>query len=292
MVVIESIADVRRARAELPSPLGLVPTMGFLHEGHLSLVRRARAECAAVVVSIFVNPTQFGPGEDLERYPRDLERDLDLLRPIGVDLVWTPSPEEVYPPGYQTFIMVQHVSRPLEGKARPIHFRGVATVVAKLYNVCAPQRAYFGQKDAQQAVVVRRMARDLDFPLEVVVCPTVREPDGLAMSSRNAYLAPSERPAATVLFRSLTAVKEALTGGEHDADMLRAIMSRALATEHAVTEEYVSIAHPATLDELEIVEGEALFSMAVRLGRTRLIDNFLLQDGQWSTGVLHEASRA
>ena len=292
MVVIESIADVRRARAELPSPLGLVPTMGFLHEGHLSLVRRARAECAAVVVSIFINPTQFGPGEDLERYPRDLERDLDLLRPIGVDLVWTPSPEEVYPPGYQTFIMVEHVSRPLEGKARPIHFRGVATVVAKLFNVCAPQRAYFGQKDAQQAVVVRRMARDLDFPLEVVVCPTVREPDGLAMSSRNAYLAPSERPAATVLFRSLTAVKEALTGGEHDADMLRAIMSRALATEHAVTEEYVSIAHPATLDELEIVEGEALFSMAVRLGRTRLIDNFLLQDGQWSTGVLHEASRA
>ena len=292
MVVIESIADVRRARAELPSPLGLVPTMGFLHEGHLSLVRRARAECAAVVVSIFINPTQFGPGEDLERYPRDLERDLDLLRPIGVDLVWTPSPEEVYPPGYQTFIMVEHVSRPLEGKARPIHFRGVATVVAKLYNVCAPQRAYFGQKDAQQAVVVRRMARDLDFPLEVVVCPTVREPDGLAMSSRNAYLAPSERPAATVLFRSLTAVKEALTGGEHDADMLRAVMSRTLATEHAVTEEYVSIAHPATLDELEIVEGEALFSMAVRLGRTRLIDNFLLQDGQWSTGVLHEASRA
>jgi pantoate--beta-alanine ligase len=292
MDVIESIADVRRARAELPSPLGLVPTMGFLHEGHLSLVRRARAECAAVAVSIFVNPTQFGPGEDLERYPRDLERDLDLLRPIGVDLVWTPSPEEVYPPGYQTFIMVEHVSRPLEGKARPIHFRGVATVVAKLFNVCAPQRAYFGQKDAQQAVVVRRMARDLDFPLEVVVCPTVREPDGLAMSSRNAYLAPSERPAATVLFRSLTAVKGAFTGGERDADMLRAVMSRTLATEHAVTEEYVSIAHPATLDELEIVEGEALFSLAVRLGRTRLIDNFLLQDGQWSTGVLHGASRA
>jgi pantoate--beta-alanine ligase len=292
MVVIESIVDLRRARPVLPSPLGLVPTMGFLHEGHLSLVRRARAECAAVVVSIFVNPTQFGPGEDLERYPRDLERDLNLLRPIGVDLVWTPSPEEVYPPGHQTFIMVEHVSRPLEGKARPIHFRGVATVVAKLFNVCAPQRAYFGQKDAQQAVVVRRMARDLDFPLDVVVCPTVREPDGLAMSSRNAYLTPSERPAATVLFRALTAVKEALTDGEHDADMLRAVMSRTLATEHAATEEYVSIAHPATLDELEIAKGEALFSMAVRLGRTRLIDNFLLQDGQWSTGVIHEASRA
>jgi len=292
MVVIESIADLRRARADLPSPVGLVPTMGFLHEGHLSLVRRARAECASVVVSIFVNPTQFGPGEDLERYPRDLERDLNLLRPIGVDLVWTPPTEAVYPPGYQTFITVEHVSRPLEGKARPIHFRGVATVVAKLFNVCTPQRAYFGQKDAQQTVVVRRMARDLDFHVEVVICPTVREPDGLAMSSRNANLSPSERPAATVLFRALTAAKDALTGGEHDADMLRAVMSRALATEHAATEEYVSIAHPATLDELEIVEGEALLSMAVRLGRTRLIDNFLLRDGQWSTGFIHEASRA
>jgi pantoate--beta-alanine ligase len=288
MVVVESVADLRRERAALSDPLGLVPTMGFLHEGHLSLVRRARADCASVAVSLFVNPTQFGPGEDLERYPRDLARDLDLLRPIGVDLVWTPPPEEVYPSGYQTFIAVEHVSRPLEGKARPVHFRGVATVVAKLFNVFGPQRAYFGQKDAQQTVVVRRMARDLDFPLEVVVCPTVREADGLAMSSRNAYLTPTERPAATVLYRALMAAKDALQGGERDADMLRATLSRTLGKEPAALEEYVSIAHPATLDELETVEEDALFSMAVRLGRTRLIDNFLLQGGQWNTGVIRE----
>ncbi len=287
MVVVESIADLRRERALLADPLGLVPTMGFLHEGHLSLVRRARAECASVAVSIFVNPTQFGPGEDLERYPRDLARDLELLRPIGADLVWTPPAEAVYPPGYQTFITVDHVSRPLEGKARPVHFRGVATVVAKLFNVFGAQRAYFGQKDAQQCVVVRRMARDLDFPLEVVVCPTIREADGLAMSSRNAYLTPSERPAATVLYRALTAAKEAWQRGERDADMLRAILSRTLGSESATFEEYVSIAHPATLDELETVEEDALFSLALRLGRTRLIDNFLLQGGEWSTGVIH-----
>jgi pantoate--beta-alanine ligase len=292
MIIVESVADLRRVRAELPGPLGLVPTMGLLHEGHLSLVRRARADCASVAVSIFVNPTQFGPGEDLERYPRALERDLNLLRPIGVDLVWTPPPEEVYPSGYQTFVTVEHVSRPLEGKARPIHFRGVATVVAKLFNLFEPHRAYFGQKDAQQTVVVRRMARDLDFPLEVVVCPTVREADGLAMSSRNAYLSPTERPVATVLYRALSAAKEAADRGEHDADILRSVMSRTLADEPVATEEYVSIAHPATLDELETVEGEALFSLAVRLGRTRLIDNFLLHEGEWSTGIIAEGSRA
>jgi len=285
MVIVESVADLRRARAEMPSPLGLVPTMGFLHEGHLSLVRRARADCASVAVSIFVNPTQFGPGEDLERYPRDLERDLNLLRPIGVDLVWTPPPEEVYPAGYQTFATVEHVSRPLEGKARPTHFRGVATVVAKLFNLFEPQRAYFGQKDAQQTIVVRRMARDLDFAVEVVVCPTVREADGLAMSSRNAYLTPAERSGASVLYRALGAAKEALDRGEHDADILRSVMSRTLAGELMATEEYVSIAHPATLDELETIEGEALFSLAVRLGRTRLIDNFLLHEDEWSTGI-------
>src|SRR3990172_6973310 len=209
MVIVESVADLRRARAEMPSPLGLVPTMGFLHEGHLSLVQRARADCASVAVSIFVNPTQFGPGEDLERYPRDLERDLNLLRPIGVDLVWTPPPEVVYPAGYQTFATVEHLSRPLESKSRPTHFRGIATVVAKLFNLFQPQRAYFGQKDAQQTIVVRRMARDLDFVVEVVVCPTVREADGLAMSSRNAYLTPAERPVASVLYRALGAAKQA-----------------------------------------------------------------------------------
>jgi pantoate--beta-alanine ligase len=292
MVIVESIADLRRARAELPGPLGLVPTMGFLHEGHLSLVRRARSDCASVAVSVFVNPTQFGPGEDLEAYPRDLERDLNLLRSIGVDLVWTPPPEEVYPSGYQTFVSVDYVSRPLEGKARPIHFRGVATMVAKLFNLFGPQRAYFGQKDAQQTVVVRRMARDLDFPLEVIVCPTVREVDGLAMSSRNAYLTPSERPVASILFRALGAAKEAVGRGEQDADILRSILSRTLAHEPLVTEEYVSIAHPSTLDELETIEAEALFSLAARLGRTRLIDNFLLHEDHWSTGIIADPSRA
>ena len=291
MVVVESVADLRRARAEMPSPLGLVPTMGFLHEGHLSLVRRARADCASVAVSIFVNPTQFGPGEDLERYPRALERDLNLLRSIGVDLVWTPPPEEVYPAGYQTFVTLDYVSRPLEGKARPTHFRGVATVVAKLLNLFEPQQAYFGQKDAQQTIVVRRMVRDLDFSVEVVICPTVRETDGLAMSSRNAYLTPAERPVASVLYRALGAAKEAMDRGEHDADILRSVMSRTLAGEPMATEEYVSIAHPATLDELETIEEEALFSLAVRLGRTRLIDNFLLHENGWSTGTLTDVRK-
>ena len=291
MVVVETVADLRRARAEMPGPLGLVPTMGFLHEGHLSLVRRARADCASVAVSIFVNPTQFGPGEDLERYPRNLERDLNLLRSIGVDLVWTPPPEEVYPAGYQTFVTLDYVSRPLEGKARPTHFRGVTTVVAKLFNLFEPQRAYFGQKDAQQTIVVRRMARDLDFTVEVVVCPTVREADGLAMSSRNAYLTPAERPVASVLYRALGAAREAVDRGEHDADILRSVMSRTLAGEPLATEEYVSIAHPATLDELETIEQEALFSLAVRLGRTRLIDNFLLHENGWSAGTLTDIRR-
>ncbi len=250
--------------------------MGYLHEGHLSLVRRARAECDHVGVSLFVNPTQFGPNEDLSRYPRDLERDLRLLQAEGVDLVWTPSPEIVYPPGFQTWVTVEDVSRPLEGAHRPGHFRGVATVVAKLFNAFTPDRAYFGQKDAQQVVVIRRMARDLNFPLEIVVCPTVREPDGLAMSSRNAYLNPEERQAATVLHRALTAACEAWQHGERDGEALRALMQSILAAEPLANPEYVSVADPDTLEELERVEGRALLSLAVRIGRTRLIDNVLL----------------
>ncbi len=188
---VASFPDLRAARAALPAPVGLVPTMGFLHEGHLSLVQRARAECQSVVVSIFVNPTQFGPTEDLDAYPRDIPRDLALLAAEGVDLVWSPTPEIMYPPGYQTTVTVAEVTQPLEGARRPGHFEGVATVVAKLFNGVQPHKAYFGQKDAQQAVVIRQMARDLDFPLEIVICPIVREPDGLAMSSRNVYLRPS-----------------------------------------------------------------------------------------------------
>ena len=203
MQTLTTLADLRRARQPLTGTFGLVPTMGFLHAGHLSLVKLARAECDHVGVSIFVNPTQFGPNEDLSAYPRDLARDLGLLEPLGVDLVWTPTPEEMYPDGFQTWVNVEQVTAPLEGKHRPGHFRGVTTVVAKLFNAFTPQRAYFGQKDAQQVVVIRRMVRDLNFPVEIVVGPIVREPDGLALSSRNVYLSPPERQAATVLHRAL-----------------------------------------------------------------------------------------
>ncbi len=276
MKTVTTLQDLRRARAALPAPLGLVPTMGFLHEGHLSLVRRARAECASVAVSIFVNPTQFGPQEDLESYPRDLERDLELLQAEGVDLVWTPTPEIMYPPGFQTWVTVEELTRPLEGARRPGHFRGVTTVVAKLFNAFQPQKAYFGQKDAQQAIVIRRMVQDLNFPLQVVVCPIVREPDGLAMSSRNTYLSPEERRAATVLHRALTAAERAFQAGERDAEALRRIMSQVLAEEPLARPQYVSAADPETLEELQGPVQRALLSMAVYMGETRLIDNVVV----------------
>ncbi len=278
MKTVTTLEDLRRARAALPDPLGLVPTMGFLHEGHLSLVRRARADCASVGVSIFVNPTQFGPQEDLDSYPRDLERDLALLRDEGVDLVWTPTPEIMYPPGFQTWVTVEELTRPLEGARRPGHFRGVTTVVAKLLNAFQPQQAYFGQKDAQQAIVIRRMVRDLNFPLQVVVCPIVREPDGLAMSSRNAYLNPEERRAATVLHRALTAAEQAFRAGTREAEALRRIMSQVLAEEPLARPQYVSAADPETLEELQGPVERALLSMAVYVGETRLIDNVVVGD--------------
>ncbi len=278
MQTTTSLPDLRRARTALSGSLGLVPTMGALHRGHLALVEQARAENDHVAVSVFVNPTQFAPNEDLSRYPRDLERDLALLRPLGVALVWVPSAEEMYPPGFQTWVTVEEVSAPLEGKHRPGHFKGVATVVAKLFNAFTPDRAYFGQKDAQQAVVIRRLARDLNFPVEVRVCPTVREPDGLALSSRNAYLSPAERQAATVLNRALSAAQQAFAEGAAEADMLRAVMSSTLAAEPLAREEYVSVADPDTLAELEQVDPArgALLSLAVRVGSTRLIDNCLV----------------
>ncbi len=276
MQIVTTLAELREARASLPEPVGFVPTMGYLHEGHLSLVRRARAECASVAVSIFVNPTQFGPGEDLATYPRDLPRDLHLLEGEGVDLVWTPTPEVMYPPGFQTWVTVEEVARPLEGAHRPGHFRGVATVVAKLFNAVQPHRAYFGQKDAQQAVVIRQMARDLDFPLEIVVCPTVREADGLAMSSRNSYLSPQERQAATVLYRALSTARAAFQAGEWDAERLRRLVAQIVSTEPLVRLQYVSCAHPETLQELEKVTDTALLSLAAFVGRTRLIDNVIL----------------
>ena len=276
MMIVSTLDELRSARSLLDEPVGLVPTMGFLHEGHLSLVRRAVEECASVVVSIFVNPTQFGPSEDLSAYPRDMERDLRLLEPLGVNLVWMPSPEVMYPKGYQTWVEVEALTQSLEGALRPGHFRGVTTVVAKLFNAVQPARVYFGQKDAQQVAVIRQMARDLNFPLEIVVCPTVREPDGLAMSSRNAYLNPQERQAATVLYRALNAAKDAHEAGEHDAEVLRVLMRETLAAEPLAEGQYVSCADYDTLGELETVSRKALLSMAVFIGKTRLIDNFVL----------------
>jgi pantoate--beta-alanine ligase len=276
--VVESLGDLRQARASLPEPVGLVPTMGFLHDGHLSLVEKARQECRTVAVSIFVNPTQFGPTEDLAAYPRDPPRDLAALESAGVDLVWTPAPEVVYPPGFQTWVTVEGVSQGLEGERRPGHFRGVATIVTKQLHAIQPQKAYFGQKDAQQAAVIRRLTADLDFPTEIVVCPTVREPDGLAMSSRNTFLDPDERRAAPVLNRALEAGRRAYAAGERDADRLRQILQTVLAEEPRAEVQYVSAADPNTLQELHGPVEKALLSLAVFIGKTRLIDNAVISD--------------
>jgi pantoate--beta-alanine ligase len=275
---VTSLEELREARARLPGPVGLVPTMGFLHEGHLSLVRRARQECASVVASIFVNPTQFGPREDLGSYPRDIPRDLELLGYEEVDLVWSPPAAEMYPPGFQTWVTVEEVTRPLEGERRPGHFRGVTTIVAKLFTAVQPQKAYFGQKDAQQAAVIRQMTRDLNFPIQIVVCPIIREPDGLAMSSRNVYLNPAERQAATVLYRSLMAAREEFAAGERNARNLRRILAEVLNREPLAALQYVSCADPVTLEELEGSVTRALLSMAVFIGKTRLIDNLILEE--------------
>lgn len=275
MYTVISVPDLRSARLSFTGTVGLVPTMGYLHEGHLSLIRRARQECDHVVVSIFVNPTQFGPKEDLARYPRDIDRDLKLIEAY-TDVVWMPTAEIMYPQGYQTWVEVEEMTRPLEGAMRPGHFRGVTTVVAKLFNAVQPHKAYFGQKDAQQAAVIRQMVRDLNFPLEIVICPTTREPDGLALSSRNVYLDPEQRKAATVLYRALSAARDAYEGGERDAETLRQIMRDVLASEPLAQMQYVSCADYDTLVELDEVNGKALLSMAVFIGKTRLIDNFVI----------------
>ena len=276
MHTVFTLSDLRTACLPFSGKVGLVPTMGYLHEGHLSLIRRARDECEHVVVSIFINPTQFGPSEDLSKYPRDLDRDLKLIEPLGTDLVWVPTAESMYPQGYQTWVEVEEMTNPLEGAMRPGHFKGVTTVVAKLFNAVQPHNAYFGQKDAQQVAVIRQMTRDLNFPIEIVVCPIVREPDGLAMSSRNVYLDSAQRNAATVLFRSLNAAKEVYDKGERDAGMLRQITTEVLASEPLAQVQYVSCADYDTLEELDVVKGRALLSMAVFLGKTRLIDNLVL----------------
>ena len=276
MKIVSSLSDLRTARLSLKGTVGLVPTMGYLHEGHLSLIRQAKVDCEHVIVTIFVNPTQFGPNEDFSNYPRDIEHDLKLINPLGVDLVWNPAPEIMYPPGYQTWVEVEALTRPLEGALRPGHFRGVTTVVAKLFNATQPDKAYFGQKDAQQAAVIRQMTRDLNFPIEIVVCPTVREADGLALSSRNKYLEGDDRKAATILFRALSAAKDIYEAGERNAEKLRRKMKEVLESEPRAQMQYVSCADYDTLEELAVINGKALLSMAVFFGKTRLIDNFVI----------------
>ena len=279
MQITDTIAGLRAARAQVSGSIGLVPTMGALHAGHLSLAARARSENDTVIVTIFVNPLQFGPTEDFAAYPRDLEGDLKVLENAGVDLVFAPTPDLMYPPGFQTTVDVGSLGQILEGAHRPGHFRGVATVVAKLFNLTQPQRAYFGQKDAQQVAVIRQMVRDLNFPLEVVVCPIVRDSDGLALSSRNAYLTPDQRRAAPVLYRALRAAAAAYVVGERDPEALRRIMYATLAAEPLAQPEYVSVADADTLAECqENLAQRTLLSMAVRIGRTRLIDNLVLPE--------------
>lgn len=277
MIIVTTLEELFYARRFLDGPVGLVPTMGYLHDGHISLVGQAKAECQSVIATIFVNPTQFGPNEDLSKYPRNLERDLQLLEAAGVDLVWTPTAEVMYPAGYQTWVEVENLTKPLEGSMRPGHFRGVTTVVSKLFNATRPDKAYFGQKDAQQAAVIRQMTHDLSYPIEIVICPILREGDGLAMSSRNSYLSPAERESATVLYRSLTAAKTAFAGGERDAEKLRQIVKEIVAAEPLARLQYISCADFQTLAELETIEAKALLSMAVFMGKTRLIDNFILE---------------
>jgi pantoate--beta-alanine ligase len=278
MRVVRTRAELRAALADAPGPVGLVTTMGWLHDGHRELMRTARAENATTVVTIFVNPRQFNEASDYTRYPRDEAHDLSMCESESVDLVFAPDVPEVYPEGFDTTVSVGAVARPLEGAARPGHFDGVATVVAILFGLVGAERAYFGQKDAQQVMVIRQMARDLAIGTEVVTLPTVREPDGLAMSSRNFHLSPEERSAATVLRRALVAARDAWAGGERSADELRSEMRRVLAGEPLADVEYVSVADGRTLEELETIDGPALASMAVRFGSTRLIDNEPLGD--------------
>jgi pantoate--beta-alanine ligase len=277
MKVIETISEMRQWRRQVKGPVGFVPTMGYLHEGHLSLARRAREANPTVAVSIFVNPTQFGPTEDLKGYPRDTARDLAMLEPLA-DVVFMPAAAEMYPPGGDTWVEVKGITGVLEGAARPGHFRGVATVCAKLFNIVQPARAYFGQKDAQQVAVIKKMVADLDMPLEIVVCPTLREADGLAMSSRNSYLNPAERRAAGVLYRALTLARERWGAGEASAGKIRREMTALIRSEPLAKIDYVSIADAGTLEE---VSGQAqapvLVSMAVWIGKTRLIDNVVLE---------------
>jgi pantoate--beta-alanine ligase len=276
MQVVETVAGMKQLRKQVAEPVGFVPTMGYLHQGHIAIVNRARAENATVVVSIFVNPTQFGPKEDFQKYPRDPQRDLALLEKAGTDIVFMPTAEEMYPPGYDTWVDLGDITGRLEGASRPGHFRGVATVCNQLFNIVQPHRAYFGQKDAQQLLVIQKMVADLNMNLEIVPFPTIREPDGLAMSSRNVYLNPEQRRAAVVLYQALTLAQKLFAEGARDAGELRRRMTDLINKEPLARIDYVSVADTATLAELDRIDKKAVVSMAVFMGQTRLIDNVVL----------------
>jgi pantoate--beta-alanine ligase len=280
MKIYDTIGAMRvasHARRTAGKTLGLVPTMGALHEGHLSLIRAAKTQCGLVAVSLFVNPLQFGPGEDLAKYPRDFDRDRALLEREGVDFLFAPAVEEMYPTGAVTYVTVEGISDKLCGRSRPGHFRGVTTVVSKLFNIVQPDLAFFGQKDAAQVAIIRRMVRDLNIPVRIVTCPIVREPDGLAMSSRNAYLDPQQRKAAAILYRSLMKVEKAFDQGEHKASELIKEGKRTLSTHPAMLLDYLEIVDPETLDPIDDVSSRALVAVAAFLGKTRLIDNLVLE---------------
>jgi pantoate--beta-alanine ligase len=276
MKILETIAAFKAERSKLGGSVGFVPTMGYLHDGHLELVRRARAENITVIASIFVNPSQFGAQEDFTSYPRDTDRDLAMLEEENVRLVFMPNIEEMYPQGFSTWVEVEKVTERLEGESRPGHFRGVATVVAKLFNIVQPDRAYFGQKDAQQLAVICRMVSDLGLNLDIVPVPTVREPDGLAMSSRNIFLTAEERKAALVLWKALCLARGHWENGQRDVAGLRKEMASLIEHEPFANIDYISIADPETLEEIEVIDEPALVSLAVRIGGTRLIDNTML----------------
>ncbi len=280
MRVVESPKDMQRICEELRlagETIGLVPTMGAFHEGHLSLMRAARESCSQVVVSLFVNPTQFGPGEDLEKYPRTFKQDSALAEQIGVDFMFAPSDKAMYPDGYATYVNVERLTEVMCGAARPTHFRGVTTVVAKLFNIVRPHKAFFGQKDAQQALVIRRMVEDLNMGIEIVELPIVREPDGLAMSSRNQYLAPEERKEAVVLHKSLREARRLIESGERDAGRIVEVMEQTIGTAPHAEIDYIAAVDSSTLEPLVKLEGETLIALAVRIGSARLIDNIKLR---------------
>jgi pantoate--beta-alanine ligase len=277
MQIARTIAEMKAFRMKSLGSVGFVPTMGYLHDGHLALVKQARSENSIVVASIFVNPTQFGPTEDFTTYPRDTECDLAMLRKERIDFVFMPTAEEMYPEGFNSWVEIEKITDRLEGTCRPGHFKGVATVVIKLFNIVEPTRAYLGQKDAQQALIIKKMAADLNMNLEIRVTPTVRESDGLAMSSRNVYLKPLERQAATILFKALTLAQNLRGKGERNAETIRKEMTSLINKEPLAKIDYVSIADAETLEELPEIDKPALASLAVRIGKTRLIDNVLLE---------------